>query len=47
MEALMLTLIPSLDGQPTLLILISCVFIMFFGSMVYSFIFSLFSGFKD
>lgn len=46
METLILNLIPALENQPTMMILVSCLFVIFFGSMTYSFIFSLFGGYR-
>lgn len=47
METLIISLIPSIQQYPTLLILCQVIFTLFFGSFVYSFIFSLFGGYKN
>lgn len=46
METLILNLIPTLENQPTLLLLVSVIFILFFGGFIYSFVFSLFGGYR-
>ena len=47
MEEMILQLIPSLEGQTTLLAITCVLFALFFGSMVYSFIFGLFGFYRD
>lgn len=46
MEALIVSLIPALEGQTTLLVLVSTLFTLYFASMVYSFFFSIFDAFR-
>lgn len=46
MEEMILQLIPSLESSPTLLALTSVIYSLFFGSMVYSFIFGLFGSYR-
>lgn len=45
METLIIDMIPTIVGHDTLLILVSCIFLLFFGSIFFSFIRSLFNGF--
>lgn len=47
MEEMIIQLVPSLEGQTTLLSLTCVIFALFFGSMVYSFIFGLFDRFRN
>lgn len=43
MEEIALRLIPNLSNYPSLSILVACVFVLFFGSMIYGFFSSLFT----
>ena len=47
METLVLDFIPSLDGQTTLILIVSCVFTLWFGGLFFQFFTSLLKGFTD
>lgn len=46
MEEMIIQLIPSLGSSPTLLSVTCVIYSLFFGSMVYSFIFGLFGNYR-